>query len=46
MPLYQYVCEKCEHDFEELVFGPKRWNVRAVMARSWNSNCRCSGCRR
>ena len=21
MPLYHYVCEKCEHDFEELVFG-------------------------
>lgn len=21
MPLYHYVCQKCEHDFEELVFG-------------------------
>jgi putative FmdB family regulatory protein len=20
MPLYRYVCEKCDHDFEELVF--------------------------
>lgn len=21
MPLYEYQCEKCEHSFEELVFG-------------------------
>ena len=21
MPLYRYICQKCEHPFEELVFG-------------------------
>jgi putative FmdB family regulatory protein len=21
MPLYEYTCQKCEHSFEELVFG-------------------------
>jgi putative FmdB family regulatory protein len=21
MPLFRYVCKKCDHDFEELVFG-------------------------
>jgi putative FmdB family regulatory protein len=24
MPLYEYVCRKCDHGFEELVFGDAR----------------------
>lgn len=24
MPIYEFTCEKCEHDFEELVFGEQK----------------------
>lgn len=47
MPIYEYVCEKCRCDFEELVFGddaPACPRCGAVQTRKLMSRpCRHSG---
>jgi putative FmdB family regulatory protein len=33
MPLYEYACQKCDHDFETLVFGDEEIECPKCQAR-------------
>ena len=33
MPLYEYVCRKCSHQFEELIFGDNRPSCPACQSK-------------
>jgi putative FmdB family regulatory protein len=33
MPLYEYACKKCDHDFETLVFGDEEVECPKCQAR-------------
>jgi putative FmdB family regulatory protein len=33
MPIFEYICQECEHEFETLVFGLTRPSALNVKAR-------------
>ena len=33
MPIFEYICKECQHEFEALVFGSRKQNAQSAKSK-------------